>query len=550
MKNTRDTFDDELRNRLDNYSEEPDDKLWSGIASNIVTVKPPFAWVKWLSISSAVVITTATIVYFSLNGALDKNLTQAASASLVEEAVNAGKSIDTLAQVENTSVNGQAAGDEEQSATAIGEAHTSDNRAIEEGSERSTTSTQPLQSSSTQNAQQGTVNVASQATGSRSTVTTDSDGETSTATIAPTSNVIDRRESRRGTSQSTATTDANRSEPMRVTSTLGSVDTNEQRSKIATTTSPTTSENSVALGEKENNAASSSQALADPSILTMPKEEHQSKVQGTSVNEKQDDARHISRATSEDVVKDSTNNKAEDKPLTKAVASKEDGEDKKQKSNRKLSLYFTAMPTLGYQRIEANQNDNVFVESISKVSNFSTKRLGVRAEIGAEYALTRKFRVFGGVLYYQRKQTINYVERVPVNDIVENPVDTVVVIQPEFTSQERTFEYELRNLGVQLGVNYILKEKKFLHTIGTGIEFHKALNKLPADQQELGFHSNPSTFVFANVYYRLQYPAQGRLRGVFQPTFNYSLYLNQDMNAPFFVKPYGLGLNVGLTYHF
>jgi hypothetical protein len=250
------------------------------------------------------------------------------------------------------------------------------------------------------------------------------------------------------------------------------------------------------------------------------------------------------------VVKDSVNNKVADGSVSKAVASKADAEKEKQRSNRRLSLYFTAMPTLGYQRIEANQNDNVFVESISKVSNFSTKRLGVRAEIGVEYALTQKFRVFGGVLYYQRKQTIDYVERVPENDVVENPVDTVVVMQPEFTSQARTFEYELRNLGLQLGVNYVLKEKKFLHTIGTGIEFHKALNKLPAEQQELGFHSSPSTFVFANVYYRLQYPAQGRLRGVFQPTFNYSLYLNQDMNAPFFVKPYGLGLNVGLTYHF
>jgi hypothetical protein len=549
MKNTRDTFDDELRNRLDNYSEEPDDKLWSGIASNIVTVKPPFAWVKWLSISSAVVITTATAVYFSLNGALDKNLTQAASASLVEGTVNAAKSGDTLAQVENTSANGQAAGDEEQSATAIGETRNSDNRAIEEAGERSATSTQPTQSSSTQNTQQGTVNVASQSTRSRSTATRDSDGETSTAPIAPTSNVIERRESRGGTSQSNRTTDVNRSEPMRVISTQGSVDTNEQRSKIATTTSPATLENPVAPGEKENNAAPLSQALADQSAVTLQKEEHPSKAQTTSVDEKRDDTKHISQAISDDVVKDSVNNKAGNKPFTKAVASKED-ENRKQNSNRKLSLYFTAMPTLGYQRIEANQNDNVFVESISKVSNFSTKRLGVRAEIGAEYALTRKFRVFGGVLYYQRKQTINYVERVPVNDIVENPVDTVVVIRPEFTSQERTFEYELRNLGVQLGVNYILKEKKFLHTIGTGIEFHKALNKLPADQQELGFHSNPSTFVFANVYYRLQYPAQGRLRGVFQPTFNYSLYLNQDMNAPFFVKPYGLGLNVGLTYHF
>jgi hypothetical protein len=36
----------------------------------------------------------------------------------------------------------------------------------------------------------------------------------------------------------------------------------------------------------------------------------------------------------------------------------------------------------------------------------------------------------------------------------------------------------------------------------------------------------------------------------FQPTLNYSFYINQNLNAPFYVKPYGLGLNLGFTYNF
>jgi hypothetical protein len=48
----------------------------------------------------------------------------------------------------------------------------------------------------------------------------------------------------------------------------------------------------------------------------------------------------------------------------------------------------------------------------------------------------------------------------------------------------------------------------------------------------------------------LQYPSEGRLKAVFQPTLNYSFYINQNLNAPFYVKPYGLGLNVGVTYNF
>jgi hypothetical protein len=549
MKNTRDPFDDELRNRLDNYSEEPDDKLWSGIASNIETVKPPFAWGKWLSFSSAVVVITAGVLYFSLNTTINKELTQAASASLTEKAASEMKSEDTLSLQDRASIDEQAAASE-QATTATDVL--SDNKAIEEINERSTSSIQETQPESNQRTEHDRALVASQTIATKSLDTTDSARKTSMATIPLTTSLnIEPGESGSNTSPDRSA-DADRSERLFVTSAQPSSNANGQRSKIEPTTSPSASESAVTSGTKDNNTStSSSRASANQGTVTAQAEKPQQlKAQAASANENQGDASNISPTTSADVLKDSINNNAGDKPVIKAVASKEEVTNEKQKSDRKLSLYFTAMPTLGYQRIEANQNDNVFVESVSKVSNFSAKRLGIRAEIGVEYALTQKFRMFGGILYYQRKQTIDYVERVPVNDVIENPVDTVVVIQPEFTSQARTFEYELRNLGVQLGVNYVLKEKKFLHTIGTGIEFHKALNKLPAEQQRLGFHSNPSTFVFANVYYRLQYPAQGRLRAVFQPTFNYSLYLNQDMNAPFFVKPYGLGLNVGLTYHF
>jgi hypothetical protein len=549
MKNTRDPFDDELRNRLDNYSEEPDDKLWSGIASNIETVKPPFAWGKWLSFSSAVVVITAGVLYFSLNTTINKELTQAASASLAEKAASEMKSDNTLSLQDRASIDEQAAASE-QATTATDVL--SDNKAIEEINERSTSSIQETQPESNQRTEHDRALVASQTIATKSLDTTDSARKTSIATITSTTSLnIEPGESGSNTPPDRSA-DADRSERLFVTSAQPSSNANGQHSKIEPTTSPSASESAVTSGTKENNTStSSSRASANQGTVTAQAEKPQQlKAQAASANENQGDASNISPTTSAEVLKDSINNNAGDKPVIKAVASKEEVTNEKQKSDRKLSLYFTAMPTLGYQRIEANQNDNVFVESVSKVSNFSAKRLGIRAEIGVEYALTQKFRMFGGILYYQRKQTIDYVERVPVNDVIENPVDTVVVIQPEFTSQARTFEYELRNLGVQLGVNYVLKEKKFLHTIGTGIEFHKALNKLPAEQQRLGFHSNPSTFVFANVYYRLQYPAQGRLRAVFQPTFNYSLYLNQDMNAPFFVKPYGLGLNVGLTYHF
>ncbi len=521
MKNTRDPFDDELRNRLDNYSEEPDDKLWSGIASNIETVKPPFPWKKWLSIGSATVVITAVVLYFSLNTTMNKELANTASASLTEETNKRQTTEDVSSLESDHKSDDPKVPTREQSLTTTetegnksGSNHQTANDGISaSNSQREQTSDQKDQPLSETNESRLGLQKSRKATG------VSSNNRTATTITGSTDNVV--RQTGAGTTKPNST------------STSESQD-NSKKSEVKDVSSLSTNQNVAAVEQAQTEH-----------------ELQQSIPVSASSNEKQKDIEASSPIVVRDPVKDSLINKTEDSSGRNVVASNDDDKMKeKRQSNRKLSLYLTAMPTFGYQRVEANQNDNVFVESISKVSNFSTKRLGVRAEIGAEYALNKKFRVFGGVLYYQRKQTIEYVERVPVNDVIENPVDTVVILQPEFTSQARTFEFELRNLGLQVGVNYVLKEKKFLHTIGTGIEFHKALNKLPDEQRDLGFSSIPSTFVFANLYYRLQYPAQGRLRAVFQPTFNYSLYLNQDMNASFFVKPYGLGLNVGVTYHF
>ena len=203
---------------------------------------------------------------------------------------------------------------------------------------------------------------------------------------------------------------------------------------------------------------------------------------------------------------------------------------------------------MGYQRIEPNSNDNLIVESIERISTFSTDRLGFRAELGAEYPIANRFYFFGGLLYFQREQTIGYTEKVVSYTEVSEGPDGEIILQPEFSYQNKSFDYKVQNLGLQLGISYQLSKKKFLQTLGTGVEFHLALNKKDEDTPE--FTNNPSAYVFYNLYYRLQYPTDKKLRAVVQPTLNYSFYINQNVDAPFYVKPYGLGLNVGFTYNF
>jgi hypothetical protein len=95
--------------------------------------------------------------------------------------------------------------------------------------------------------------------------------------------------------------------------------------------------------------------------------------------------------------------------------------------------------------------------------------------------------------------------------VTQGPCGDVILV-PEYKYIEKSFEYELKNLGVQVGLSYELSRKKLLQTIGSGFEFHVALNKLNSSPSAPEFTNNPSAYVFYNLYYRMQYPAEGKLR--------------------------------------
>ncbi|MEX2232657.1 MAG: hypothetical protein WD824_10880 [Cyclobacteriaceae bacterium] len=256
-------------------------------------------------------------------------------------------------------------------------------------------------------------------------------------------------------------------------------------------------------------------------------------------------------------VKDVPDN--EDRTSAKKETQDSDSSEKKGRK-KSFALYFTAMPTFGYQRIEAKKDDQLYIQGIKRIPAFSADRLGVRLEAGAEVPLSKRWMVFGGLLYFQRKQTIDYVER--QNERMVTGTEGEFVEQYKYTP--KSIEYELRNAGLQIGLTYrlwmargksitaagsLLPGRRFLHVLGSGIEFHKALDNTRA-LEKAEYFTDPSTYVFFNVYYRMQYPHIGKLRAIFQPTFNYSFYINENLNAPFYVKPYGLGLILGCTYNF
>lgn len=217
--------------------------------------------------------------------------------------------------------------------------------------------------------------------------------------------------------------------------------------------------------------------------------------------------------------------------------------DKEKKSfeERKLTLYFQGMPTLNYNRYEANSRDNQLISDIKKLPSISLDRIGIRLETGLMFDLSPRVDVFGGVLFLRQNQAISY---------ITNEVDSLsgvqqgddVVIVPHYSNEEQKYSYELINLGVQLGLTYKINSERFNMAIGTGMELHKAI-KSKADE---GFEM-PDKYLFYNIFYRIEYPKEKRFRLMAQPTFNYSINLTKKLDAPFYVKPYGLGLNLGFV---
>jgi hypothetical protein len=432
MKSTREPFDDELKDRLLQYTEEPDGDLWKRIAPHIVSIRPEIAWVVWSQRFSAII----------LGGLIAVQVMQR------EDRTESDRPIPIRSeevQRENRAENGN----HESNANVFAEDHSSDHATDSNGSEAITVGTTGLDSSP------------------------------------------------------------------------GAVEDNNEMVESMDVLSA-----GSALQVEPNDII-----IKDTTIILSGKE-----AEYDTIRKKEDQNR---------------------------------GDKGRSLRRRAYRIYLTAMPTLGYQRIESNKSDDIYIESIHHVGTFSHKRLGFRVELGIEYPLTKRLRVFGGLLYYQRKLTIEYTEKQTDSTVVSLGPTGTAIIEPQFTYQERSVDYNLNNAGVQVGFNYKLSKfksaynsgkalssetiplpkKRFLHMLGLGIELQKALNKTDAFDQASGFRSQ-SAYVFLNAYYRLQYPSEGRVRAILQPTLNYSFYTNENLNAPFYVKPYGLGLNLGCTFDF
>src|SRR5690606_12931079 len=139
--------------------------------------------------------------------------------------------------------------------------------------------------------------------------------------------------------------------------------------------------------------------------------------------------------------------------------------------------------------------------------------------------INNRFSVNGGLLYFQRRQTITYNYK-DINDLEIKPIiGDSMSYDINVLQQTGKFEHELKNIGILVGLNYTINRTKFIHKAGISAELHKGLAK-----SKVKAENDSQLYLFGNLYYRISYPLSKRFDLMLQPTFNYAMHVNAQVN--------------------
>ncbi|HEY3406407.1 MAG TPA: hypothetical protein VGK59_23630 [Ohtaekwangia sp.] len=216
----------------------------------------------------------------------------------------------------------------------------------------------------------------------------------------------------------------------------------------------------------------------------------------------------------------------------------------KKKIRKHTQLYFTATPSLAFQKMTPTENDQVVVKGIVPESIMSTNRLGISLETGFQRRILKKLEVYGGISYYQQDQKITY-EYQSNGSVVVEEADDGIVFSPAI--EQREFEYSMRNLGISTGIFYQIKGGNLQHKAGIGLQYHQGLVKA---SEGSGYTNASSSYLSYQLSYRMQLQVNKRTSIFLQPNFTHSFYTQEKLDQPFELKPYRAGLGIGLLYSF
>jgi hypothetical protein len=231
------------------------------------------------------------------------------------------------------------------------------------------------------------------------------------------------------------------------------------------------------------------------------------------------------------------------KVTDKATSKKEEPEKKKKKMS--MRLYALSGPVLNYYDVNPSKEDELIVTRLMSPSVLSAERLGFNINAGWQASLSDLWEIYSGVSYYSQNQKITFQYHSPDVMKAEQISGSSYRITP--VDQQRSFEYAMKNVGVQLGGIYKLKGEKLKQKVGFGLSYEHGLSKRKTDN---GYDNSKSDYFKYQLFYRSEYVINSQMSFIIQPSFTRSFLSREVLNEPLRMKPYHVQINVGVVYQF
>ncbi|AYB31688.1 hypothetical protein [Chryseolinea soli] len=550
-----------LENRLNNYTEQPDDDLWQKIAAGLPSSKP--VWAPWMNQFAGVVVVAAlgwALGYSSAPevGGNTLAIVQPKSASVDDVAPD--RATDSQIHPENTDAKDALllTGEQELAADAF-------------TNKKSTGSSQGSGSSlsgagSGLNSDASDASSLNQPSGSAHDLASDVDSQTGAhsmesqvsasspaSSIFPTSN--ENRHSHLQPDQSTPYAESKALD--------AAVDRSQGSAKQQSSPNNLSSHTSQAIRPADGTTSVTTQSTTESNALdavadgSQGSAKQESPLNNLSYNAQQaikpadgtSSAANLS--TQGSYIKhasDSSQLNGVLINLSPADSAVTDGQtvpyNRPKKKRAGISFYALFSPTLSFQTATPSARDGVIIQKFNKPSILSGDRLGIGLEAGVQGRLSKKFEYFAGLSVYHQSQTLQYTYQSSGSFVIENGGDDLsYTVKP--TTAERSVSYSMLNIGAQAGVLYTLTENRLSHKIGLGLQYQKGLAHASSSEP---YDNSSSSYLNYQILYRAELALNGRLTFIVQPSVTRTWLVNETLHVPFTLKQYRPGVSVGLSY--
>ncbi|EAY26582.1 hypothetical protein [Microscilla marina] len=222
----------------------------------------------------------------------------------------------------------------------------------------------------------------------------------------------------------------------------------------------------------------------------------------------------------------------------------------KKKAKRRLLLRAFVAPTYNAHRLITNKEDEVIIQGLVKNTVFSGNNLGFSGGIMLESHLSHRWSVVWGLSYTQLNNHIGYSFRntVPDSIIVDVVSSSEIIATPVYSSETESYRYKYQDVGVQMGINYLLFGKHWQHQLYLGVAINQATGTVTQTKNEVVKESSSRIQRMINLGYDLRLPLSKKVGFYIKPTFNYYFNDINQANTAYRVKPFFTSLRLGLVW--